>query len=334
MPRLSRASRHRGAVALDPHHLAITAEKTREETDPAVRVDERAPIVVVHEHVSHGVDEGGRTVGAGLEERGRGDREAAPVHDLVVSSGATPLDLVRPDEHDVVGDVDASRGRRRQHEPLASLDAAPKGHLARVAEATLVDEVGEERMGHEARVDLDEVVAAVCPVRRSPGLHAHSHRRSVSSRRQRRPGGDHGVGEVTDAAERVFDDLALQVDLHGRIDVLPPAPAATRSHVRAGWRDPARGRLLDRDGCRLGVVHVLVEHLGDHELTRQGPLDEDDAAVVVASDGGTACGHRSRAESEHLWSVRPAAGRNVVSCNPSPLSPRCCPSTRDVSPKV
>ena len=90
------------------------------------------------------------------------------MHDLVEPSRAPALHLVLPDEHHVVGDVDASRTRRREHEPLARADATTQDNLARVAVPPVADEVGEQRMRHEALVDVDEIVAAVGAERR-PG---------------------------------------------------------------------------------------------------------------------------------------------------------------------
>ena len=104
------------------------------------------------------------------------------------------------------------------------------------------------------------------------------------------------------------DDLALQLDLHGRIDVLPAAATASRGHVRAGRGDPAGHRLLDRHDVRLRVVDVLVEDLDVDELAGKGAFDEHHAAVVVSCEGGPAGGHRGRAKSEHRSSVGPRRG--------------------------
>ncbi len=286
-----------------PITLRSPPSRAGEEPDAAVGVDEGAELVVIDERVADGRDERLGSVGAGLEERGGGDREPPPADDFMEPRRATSLHLVLADEHDIVGDVDSPGGRRGEHEPFSRRRAATQRHLAGVAEPPVAHELVDERMGHHARVDVDELMAAMSAEARPLVAHAHAHSGAIAGGGQRRSRGHIGVGQTPDAAERVDDDLALQIDLHLGVDVLPPAPAAPRLDIRARRSDSTGGGLLDGHHSGTRVVDVLVEDLGVDELPRKGPFDEDDATVVLAGQRGSARGHGSRAK-EHGSSVR------------------------------
>ena len=98
-------------------------------------------------------------------------------------------------------------------------------------------------------------------------------------------------------------DLALQLDLHRRVDVLPAASTASRRDVRAGRRDAAVGGLVHRHDGRLRIVHVLVVDLCVDELAGKGTVHEDDPAIVVACERGPAGCHGRRSKAEHRSSV-------------------------------
>ena len=164
-------------------------------------------------------------------------------------------------------------------------------------------------MRHEALVDVDEIVAAVGAEARGPPLRlpsAPSFGNPVGA--SVGPSETTAIGEAADAPKGVGDDLALELDLHRGIDVLPSAAAAARGHVRDRAGRPGRPLARHRHDVRLGVVDVLLEHLDVDELAGKGAFDEHHPAVVVSCEGGAAGGHRGRAESEHRSSVGPRRG--------------------------
>ena len=76
------------SVPLDSNDLAIVTEQAGEDADPAVRVDERALLVVVDERVADRGEDRLGTIGTGLEERGRRDREPTAPDRLVEARSA------------------------------------------------------------------------------------------------------------------------------------------------------------------------------------------------------------------------------------------------------
>lgn len=75
--------------------------------------------------------------------------------------GAAALHLVLPDDHDIRRHVHTPSTGRRKDEALPRSCTATQRHLARLAVAAVLDEIGEQWMRDEASVDVDEVVTAV-----------------------------------------------------------------------------------------------------------------------------------------------------------------------------
>ena len=192
------------------------------------------------------------------------------------------LHLVLPDDHDIGRHIHTASTGRREHEAFPRSRAATQRDFARVAVAAVLDEVGEQGMRDEASVDVDQVVTAVGAEAGPPVADAHANCRAVPGLGQCLPEGDVGAREAPDATKRVEHDLALQLDLHRGVDVLPSASTAPRRDVRAGRRDAAWGGLVHRHDGRLRIVHVLVVDLCVDELAGKGTIHEHDPAIVVA----------------------------------------------------
>ena len=100
---------------------------------------------------------------------------------------------------------------------------------------------------------------------------------AVAERQGRGQGGVHRrVGKPAEPLQRVGDELALEAELRGVIDVLPLAAAAD-AEVRAARRDARRGRPQHRGEAGLEVVRLELRDLradavadGDHALDEHG----------------------------------------------------------------
>ena len=316
---------HRRAVPFDRHHLAPLTEQTSEQADTAVGVDEGAPLVLVDERLAHHRDENLGTVGPGLEERRRRDRERASADDLVDACGSTTLDLALSDHGDVVSDLDAVGCRGCEHEALPRRASTPQGDLPRIAIPSVAHEIGEQRMGDETRVDVDEVVAAVRSEAGASSSHSHAQRRAIALRRKPRRKSDVGAGKSADAAESVCNDAALQLDLHLGSDVLPSTSSAPRRDECAGRRDAGGRGLEDRHDGRLRVVDVLVVDLGVDELVGKRTIDEHDSTVLVTGERRATGGHRGGAQAKHGPSVRPGRATYRRDVHPIAIVPSVLP---------
>ena len=183
-------------------------------------------------------------------------------------------------------------------------------------------------MGHHARVDVDEVMTSMRAEARSAVADTHAHGGAIPGDGQPRRRRHLGVGETPDAAERVDDDLALQLDLHVGVDVLPPASSASRGDIWARRRDSTCRGLLDRPPRR-GRSRRARRRPAPRRALREGLLrrrrrDRPPRERARLRPRPWQSGEGARA------SVRRSARRNVSACNPSRSSRPCCRSTRAV----
>ena len=150
-----------------------------------------------------------------------------------------------PDGH--VGGQDgvgAGAGGLHEGEALAGVGADAQRHLVGAGEAAGGEQLGQERMGDEAVVDLHDAVAAMGPETGAPVDHGQAQGGAEAPGVEGRPGAHVGCLEMADAGQRLGHDDPLELGLGAGPDVLPGAPAAAGGHRRAGRQ--GRGRATPR----------------------------------------------------------------------------------------
>ena len=95
-------------------------------------------------------------------------------------------------------------------------------------------------MGDEARIDEHRIVGLVPPERRLAVDHERAQRRAEPLGGEQHGLRERWVGDMRDAAERVAEDVELELRLRRGRDVLPPASPAALARVDTR-RDDARG---------------------------------------------------------------------------------------------
>ena len=161
VPRLSRASRTAGPFRSTATTLRSSPSKPAKTPTPQYASTNVPCSSSSTNAVADRREDRLGTIGTGLEERGRRDREPTTTDRLVEACSAAALHLVLPYDHDIGRHIHAPCGGRRERKALPRSHPATQRHLARVAVAAVLDEVGEQWMRDEAPVDVDEVVTAI-----------------------------------------------------------------------------------------------------------------------------------------------------------------------------
>lgn len=184
--------------------------------------------------------------------------------------------------------------------PFAAPDADAQGHLGRSTEVAVAQQLVDQRVGHETRVDQHRVVGLMAA---EGGLavddeRAHGRAKSFGGKEYRL--GERRVLDVRDAVEGVAKYVELQLRLRLGCDVLPSASAATLTGVNARGNDASRGRFEHLDDAAAEVIGPIGRDLDAYPLSGKGPVDERDSAVLYPAEG-VAAGNHARRRQLH-WS--------------------------------
>ena len=281
--------------------IAITCRPRRATTpekSPTPAYRSTTVSAVVGDRGGHDLGEGVDAVGAALEERRRRDAPAPARRELRVHRVPAPLDLVGADGHDVGRQREVARRRVRDHEPLPRPRATAELGLGHAVEAGGADQVVDERVGHDARVDGHRVVGSR-PAERGPTLaHQDPHRRAeVGVGEDHRLGHERlGARDLAEPRERVDDDVAPQATLRRRRDVLPLAAAAPVEHVPARWRGAVGGRLEHLEHAAASEGLLRGRDLDPDRLPGDRALDHHHPPVGVPGERLTPGDHLLRGE--------------------------------------
>jgi hypothetical protein len=92
------------------------------------------------------------------------------------------------------------------------------------------------------------------------------------------------IVDARDSPQGVADDVELELRLHLRRDVLPPATAASRAGERTRRRDAIGGRVEYRGNSCPQHVGTIGRDLHFDAFTRECTIDEHDPAVGRVSE--------------------------------------------------
>ncbi len=200
-------------------------------------------------------------------------------------------DLVEAHDLDVGGKGCVADPRPHQRKPFPGAGAHSQGHFVGIGEVGLGEQLIDEGMGGEARIDRHEVVAPAGPQSRlSPG-DPDPQMRAVAERGQRRPGLDHRIDASAQSLERFHDDPTFELDLEVVVGVLQVAAAASVGHEGARFGPATRRHgFVHAEGHGPGEAFLVLGDLDLDPLTRERTGDEHDATVVEASDADGADG--------------------------------------------
>ena len=196
-------------------------------------------------------------------------------------------ELVGPDHPHVVREAHAVAIRRDQRQPVTGRRTHAQGHLGRVAEPAVGDQLVEQRVRDRAAVEGDDRVARRAAQSGAPVGDREPERGAESPRIERGALTHDRTVPSPEPAERVGHQCDLGGDLGRGWEGGQIASATAVRDVGAHRRDPI-GRRFDHahDRALLGAVTGRQGHRD--QLAGEGALDEHDPAVVATGQGAPA----------------------------------------------